>query len=159
MHQCYTTPYQETTYEKKIFPDGYSFGNLGGMRPQNKPQMAQSLTLTQLQAIQEKLTRALAAVEKGIAHVNANPNIEFACQNVPSGLFGIERLSKLATAIEDAVYSAQIGKPITPGALKPRSRLVEKTQSIVDKQRNSPGLSYVAENREKPTKKAPKKKE
>jgi hypothetical protein len=159
IRKCCTTPCHLQTYGKEIFPNGYAFGNLARMRAQNKPQSAQPLSLIQLQAIQEKLTRALEAVEKGIAHVTANPTVEFACQNVPSGLDGIARVSKLGTAIEDAVYSAQIGRPIKAGSLKPRSRLVAKAKDIVDEYRTSKGLSYVAENREKPTKKAPKKKE
>jgi hypothetical protein len=159
MHHCYTTPCHFETYEEKIFPNGNPFGNLSDMRPQNKPQTAQPLSLTQLQAIQEKLTRALNAVEKAISHVNADPDVEFACQNVPSGLFGIERLSKLATAIEDSIYAAQIGKPIRSGSHKPRSRLVDKSDAIVRYTRTQEGLSHVAESKDKPTKKAPKKKE
>lgn len=61
-------------------------------------------------------------------------------------------------ALEASRMRMAMGQPMAVGERKPRSRLVEKTDTIVEGYRKSNGLSYLAEPKEKPTKKATKKK-
>lgn len=70
----------------------------------------------------------------------------------------VQRIRPVITGCEESRLRAVDGAPMKPGERKPRSRLVDKAESIVDEYRTSTGLSYVAEPKDKPTKKAPKKK-
>lgn len=88
--------------------------------PTPQPKRAEGLTPEQLRVIADEISAIGGILMAAIAVAESNPQRLIAAYNYPSGLDGLKRLKTFATALDNAVFLAKTGRPLSVGEHKPR---------------------------------------